>query len=94
MIKESMNLCMQLLTILTTIIAMYFAFRKMLNNVMAPIILRLDASEKKNEIRAKENKVMFKSFRVMLMKLQGEHINGDMAEVIQRIDDCLIDNLH
>ena len=99
-IKESFSLCMQLLAILSTIIGVYVVFKKMLKDVVSPIVNRLDSmderfdrNDKRREIRVKENKIMFQAFKVVLMKMEGEHINGEIDEVKKMLDDCLIDNM-
>ena len=96
-----LNECLKVLGGIGTIACTLLAMRKILTNVVSPINTRLDSLEqkldentKRDEAQISERRVHFRALKVILMKLQGEHMNGDMAEVKQMLDECLINNLH
>jgi len=97
MVSECLKLCAGIGTVVGTLLAL----RKMLKGMAAPIVCRLDALEEKIDENTKrdrgqinERRVHFRALKVILMKLQGEHINGDFKEVTDMLDECLIENLH
>ncbi len=96
MIDESMKL----LAIITILAGAYLSLKKMMRDIFSPIDSRLkllekrfDNYDKKKATRIEQNKVLFRAFKIVLMKLDGEHINGEVEEVKKMLDDCLIENL-
>jgi len=99
-IMKYMELFMQILVIVGTLVGIWLSLKKMLGDFFTPLEnrfraleTRFDEYDRKKRVRIEQNKVLFRAFKLVLMKLDGEHINGEIEEVKKMLDDCLIDNL-
>lgn len=85
-IKNVLSITVMVLTILSSILAIWFSLRKLIKEEFTKM-------EKMGANRKEETKVMFKVLKGILRKLRGEKINGDFDILIEMLDNQILNNV-
>lgn len=105
MTNEMISECMKILAGVGTVACTLLAIRKIVADLISPLCYRMDSFDEKmdtldeklnentrqDQAEKYERSVHFRVQKVILMKLQGENLNGDFKKAIEMLDDCLLD---